>query len=85
MSLSEDKWVMRELVRDLLGKAELPVRVLKDFHASSVLVVRIDWWRVVSRVAMWSGVKACGDGFWGAGDGGGGVLFRAKMEGWRKE
>lgn len=84
MSLSEDKWLMRELVRDLLGKAEFPVRVLKDFHASSVLVVRSDWWRVVSMAAMWSAVKACGGGLWEAGDGGG-VLLRAKMEGWRKE
>ena len=85
MSLSEDKWAMRELVRDLLGKAEFPVRVLKDFHASSVLAVMIDWWRVVSRVAIWSAVKACVGGFWEGGEGGGGVLLRAKTEGWRKE
>ncbi len=52
MSLSEDKWVMREFVRDLLGKAELVVRVLNDFQASSVLLVRRDWCRVASKVVM---------------------------------
>lgn len=62
MSPSEDKWMMRELVRDLLGKAELPVRVLKDFHASSVLWVIRDLWRVVSRVVMWSGARVLGGG-----------------------
>lgn len=51
--------MIRELVTALLGKAEFPVRVLKDFHASSVSLVRREWWRVVSRVVMWSEVNAC--------------------------
>lgn len=86
MSLSEDKWVMREFERDLLGKTEFAVRVLKDFQASSVLLVIRAWWRLVSKVAMWFWVKGCGlvscEGVLGAGVV---VLLREKMEGWRKE
>ncbi|CAN6675820.1 unnamed protein product [Malus baccata var. baccata] len=85
MSPSEDKWVIRELARDLRGKAEVPVKVLKDFQASSVLWVMRDLWRAVSRAAMWSGERVLGGGVgrspwdWREEEGGGSLL-RAKIE-----
>lgn len=60
-SSSDDKWAMRELVRGLLGKAERLVRVLKDFQASSVSLVRRDFWRFVSREFTSSRVRVLGD------------------------
>lgn len=76
--------MMRELVSDLLGKAELVVRALKDFQASSVLLVERDAWSAASRTS--------GAGFWrGLGDrgcggcGGEGIGVREKSDGWRKE
>lgn len=61
------------------------VRALKDFHASSVLLVRRDLWRVVWRLETWEGERQVG----GFGDfsqmGWGLFLVKAKTEGWRKE
>lgn len=80
----------------LLGKDELVVRVLKDFHASSVLLLDKDVWRVVSREDFCSWDRdfgvVIGSLLWGGcccccccscdWDG---VLCKAKIEGWRKE
>lgn len=60
------------------------MRDLKDFHASSVLWVNRDLWRVVSRVVTWSGDRVLGGGVGRSECLDGGVL-RAKIEGWRKE
>lgn len=74
-----------ELVRGLLGNEEQLVRVLNDFHASSVLLALRDARRVASRVDRRSRVRVCGVGScWGL-EGSGGSLFRAKIDGWRKE
>lgn len=73
-------------MRDLLGKAEVPVKVLKDFQASSVSWVMRDLWRAVSRAAMWSGERVLGGGVgrspwdWREEEGGGSLL-REKIEG----
>lgn len=75
-------------MRGLHGNEALLVRVLKDFHAWSVLLSLRDDWRVDSRVAWCSEVRVSGVGprvLDGCDDGGGWSLFRAKMEGWRKE
>lgn len=75
-------------MRDLLGSAEVLVRILKDFHASSVLLERRDVWSVDSSVAWWSGVMVLGVWSWGFGgcrDDGCSTLFRAKIDGCRKE
>lgn len=74
-------------MRGLLGNEELLVRVLKDFHASSVLLCWRDVWRVDSREDWCSWVRVSGDWDWGLGLGSdwGWGLFRVKIEGWRKE
>lgn len=75
---------MRELARDLLGKVELVVRALKDFQASSVLLVERDVWSADSRssgAGLWRGLGDVGCG--GRGDEG--VGLREKSDGWRKE
>lgn len=72
-------------MRALLGKEELLVRALKDFHASSVLFLLREVWRVVSKVDWCSRVRVLGC-FGGFVEGcGGGSFFKAKIEGWRKE
>ena len=73
--------MMRELVSDLLGKEELVVRALKDFQASSVLLVERDVLSAdsrSSRAGFWRGLGDCGRG-------GKGVGLREKSDGWRKE
>lgn len=85
MSVSEHKWVIMELVRGLLGNEEQFVRALKDFHASSVLLALREAWRVVSRVDLCSRVRVCGVwSLWDFGESGG-SLFKAKIDGCRKE
>lgn len=74
---------MRELVIDLLGKAELLVRILKDFHASSVSLVMRDLFRVFCKVATCSGVKDFGGvvgRLMGSGEEDEGFLLRSKRE-----
>lgn len=48
---------MRELRRGFSGREEAATRDLKDFHASSVLRVDKERWRVDSREAFWSWVR----------------------------
>lgn len=75
---------MRELARDLLGKVELVVRALKDFQASSVLLVERDVWSADSRssgAGLWRGLGDVGCGDRGAE----GIGLREKSDGWRKE
>lgn len=69
---------------DLPGKVELPVRILKDFQASSVSLVRRDLRIVDSKEAMWSGFRVLGSRVGSLAVGSeedDGSLLRAKIEG----
>jgi len=85
VSPREERWERRELVRGLGGKAWWVVRALKDFHASSVLLLRRDLWRVLSRVESWEAERQVGT--FGEDSEMGCCLFllRPNTEGWRKE
>jgi len=81
VSPREERWERRELVRGLGGKAWWVVRALKDFHASSVLLLMRDLWRVVWRVESWEVERQVGA--FGEASEMGCCLFlvRAKIEG----
>ena len=74
------------MVSDLLGKVELPVRVLNSFQASSVSLVRRELWMEVSSEAISLRVRVLGGGVGRlVREEGGGLLLRAKIDGGRKE
>lgn len=87
VSVSKDRCVIKEFVRGLLGKEEQLVRVLNDFHASSVLLAERDSWRVASRLDFWAWETEFAVVFGVIGSCGGVVVVRlsAKIEGWRNE
>lgn len=75
---------MRELRRGLSGREEAAARERKDFHASSVLRVVREWWRVDSREDFWSWVRVL-EGGGGEREGERVIGLWEKRDGLRKE
>lgn len=81
--------MIKELMSGLLGKEEQLVSVLNDFHASSVLLLKRDCWRVASRLDLWSCETEfevrCSWEFRLIASCSRAGLLSAKIEGWRNE